>query len=271
MGKKEKHRQDLDSLIEAAVEAGRADPLTSYLVANSNLPGRRANLELAAAFGDSVEARINGENESLWQLCSGLTRISADEAPVNSPREFLPFCGTIGMGAIGAISAEFYDKALTDLRFLANDPRWRMREAVRFGLQRLLAERPEDTLRRLEEWATPGSPLEMRAAAASVAEPSILENEEIAVASLHLHDRIFGRILGWAGRKSETFGVLRKGLGYTLSVVVAAIPEEGFEFMERLVASRDPDVLWIVKQNLKKRRLAGKHPDAVDAIQQLLD
>jgi hypothetical protein len=200
-----------------------------------------------------------------------MTKISPGEAPVNAPEEFLPFCGAIGIGALGSISAEFYDKAVAELRMLANDPRWRMREAVRFGLHRLLARRTKDTLRRLEEWASGGSLLEMRAAAAGVAEPSILENREFAVASLHIHHAVFERVLGVEDRKDESFTVLRKALGYTLSVVVHAIPEEGFGFMEQLIASNDPDVVWIVKQNVKKKRLVGKYPHQVGATQQLLD
>jgi hypothetical protein len=199
-----------------------------------------------------------------------LSKISPEEAPVNSPEEFLPFCGTIGIGAIGSISTQFSDRALTELRTLANDPRWRMREAVRFGLHRLLTRRPADTVRKLEEWASKGSLLEMRAAAAGVAEPSLLEDEEIAARALDIQDTILGRVTGVDDRRDERFRVLRKGLGYTLSVVVNAIPEEGFALLERLTSSGNPDILWIVKQNLKKKRLTGNHPAAVDSVRQLL-
>lgn len=272
MGKKEQHSQELSSIIDGFVADGKPERLVDYMLSNSNLPGRRANLELAEAFGDVIERHVDvrGGNARLWQLCSGLTKISVDEAPVNTPEEFLPFCGAIGIGAIGSIAPEFYDEAVMELRTLAHDPRWRMREAVCFGVQRLLAKRSTDTLGKLEEWAIGGSLLEMRAAAAGVAEPSILENEGVAVAAFQIHGVIFKRILGVEDRKTESFRVLRKALGYTLSVVVCAIPEEGFGFMEQLIASQEPDVLWIVKQNIKKKRLAGNYPREVEAIQQLL-
>jgi len=48
---------------------------------------------------------------------------------------------------------------------------------------------------------------------------------------------------------------LRKGLGYCWSVAVAAFPEEGRKTMERWFASDDKDVIWIMKENLKKERL----------------
>ena len=63
---------------------------------------------------------------------------------------------------------------------------------------------------------------------------------------------------------------MRKGLGYTLSVVVCAIPKEGFALMQRLVSLQDADILWIIKQNLKKNRLIKNFPDHIDAITELL-
>lgn len=270
MGKKSQHQQDLHSPMDEFLNAGRTSALMAYLVSNSSLPGRRANLELADAFGDVMEGCADDQTVRLWRLCVAMTKISPDQAPVNAPEEFLPFCGAIGIGALGSVFAGFYEKALDELRMLANDPRWRMREAVRFGLHRLLARRPADTVRKLEEWASKGSLLEMRAAAAGVADPSILEDRDIALRALHIHETIFGRVPGVDDRREESFRVLRKGLGYTLSVVVHAIPEEGFALMERLTSSPDPDILWIVKQNLRKKRLTGNHPAAVDSVRQLL-
>jgi hypothetical protein len=272
MGKKELHSQELSSLVDGFIGDGRPERLIGYMLSNSNLPGRRANLELAEAFGDVIEEHVDvdGETARLWQFCSGLAEISVDEAPVNTSNEFLPFCGAIGIGAIGSISPAFYEEAVLELRTLAHDPRWRMREAVRFGVQRLLAKRCTDTLRRLAEWVIGGSLLEMRAAAAGVADPCLLENEEVAVAALQIHGAVFERIAGVEDRRAESFKVLRKALSYTLSVVVRAIPKEGFSFMERLVASQDRDVLWIVKQNIRKNRIAGNYPGEVESIQQLL-
>lgn len=270
VGKREQYQRDLDDLIDEFLDVGSTSQLIRYLLSSSNLPGSRANLELADAFGNVIEKRVNGESGRLWRLCVALSKISPDGAPVNSPEEFLPFCGTIGIGATGSISTQFYDRAVTELRTLANDPRWRMREAVCFGLHRLLARRPGDTVRELEEWASKGSLLEMRAAAAGVAEPSVLEDRETASRALRIHDTILGRIPAVNDRRDDGFRILRKGLGYTLSVVVHAIPAEGFAFMKRLTSSPDRDILWIVKQNLKKKRLSGNHPAAVDSVRQLL-
>jgi hypothetical protein len=270
VSKKENHKQDLIGLFDEFVEIGDAERLMGYIVSNSNLPGRRANLELAEAFADVVEGYSEKEDERLWELCIGMTEILADQAPVNDPKEFIPFCGAIGIGAIGSIAPEFFEKALTTLKALASDPRWRMRESVCFGLQRLMAKRSRDTLKEFEGWISDGDLLEMRAAAATVAEPAILKDKETAISALQLHRKIITQVLEVKERKSEGFRILRKALGYTLSVVVRAIPKEGFEFVAQLVDSQDSDVLWIVKENLKKNRLVKNFPEQVESMKKSL-
>lgn len=270
MGNRAEHQNDLNGLFDAYLQNGNQDALTEYLLGNSNLPGRRGNIELAAAFGDSIEARQRGHFGRLWEYCSRLVNFSINEAPVNTAMEFLPFCGTVGVGTIGSVVTDYYDQAMLELERLANDPRWRTREAVCFGLLRLLTRRATDTLQVLQAWAKRGSLLERRAAAAGVAEPQLLKNEPFAVDSLRIHEIIFQRFPETEDRRGEDFRVLRKGLAFTLSVVVSAIPEIGFDFMGQLTADNDPDIDWILKQNLKKNRLLRYFPKEVAEIQQLL-
>jgi hypothetical protein len=132
------------------------------------------------------------------------------------------------------------------------------------ALQRLTATHRQEVLNALEQWATEGSLLQMRAAAAGVAEPALLKDSATARAALELHETILERVSELDNRKSDEFRALRKGLGYTLSIVVRALPEEGFAFMHQLAATQDKDVLWIVKQNLKKNRLVKNHPIQVE-------
>ena len=61
-----------------------------YLLKNSGLPGRRGNIELGQAFaleGDRVDFERYLEYKP-------------DIAPVNSPGEFLAFCGVLGYGRL---------------------------------------------------------------------------------------------------------------------------------------------------------------------------
>ena len=61
--------------------------------------------------------------------------------------------------------------------------------------------------------------------------------------------------------------VLRKALGYCWSVAVAALPGPGFDRLARWAASDDPDVRWVVRENLKKARLTRADAGRVAALQ----
>lgn len=88
----------------------------------------------------------------------------------------------------------------------------------------------------LAGWAAAGDPLEMRAVAAAVAEPALLKDRTFAEAALGLQRQVVYRAVQIPDRRSDSFRALRKGLGYTLSVVVQAIPEEGFDLLAELAA-----------------------------------
>lgn len=272
MSKKDDYKHALAALFDDFLKSGSEDRIRAYLITNSNLPGRRANLELAAAFADVAAEFVTSEPERLWRFCRALAEISPDMAPVNNPAEFLPFCGTCALGAIGAVSSAFFQDALSRLHELATDPRWRVREAVAMGIQRLLEKQSRKTLKELETWIVSDNWLAMRAVAAGVAEPLVLSNAQTAREALTLHKKIFDRILRSNERKSETFKVLRKGLSYTVSVVVAAIPADGLAYLQQLIRihSHDPDILWILKNNLKKNRLIKNFPDDVTTLNKLI-
>ena len=128
MNKREGYRQELSPLFKSFFRTGDPDALTAHLVAHSNLPGPRGNLELAYAFADAMAGYGDEGSERLWTLCLNMTAISPSEAPVNDPREFVPFCGTVGLGALSAPRAQYVEPSLRALHALANDTRWRMRD-----------------------------------------------------------------------------------------------------------------------------------------------
>lgn len=219
----------------------------SYLLEHSGLPGPRGNIELARAaaeVGSSAELRR-------W------ASLDSDVAPTGSADEFLAFCGVVGLGRL---LAEGNGKALADLRRHANDPRWRVREAVAMALQRWGSVEFEPLAAAMAEWAS-GSWLERRAAAAALCEPELLTDAGRVKAVLAVLDEATAGVASArpAERTSEELKALRKGLGYCWSVAVAAAPEVGrpaFEaLVERAAASGDRDLLWIARENLRKRRL----------------
>jgi hypothetical protein len=227
----------------AALPAADWEP---YLLANSNLPGPRGNLELAQVIADlGTEAQLRR-----W------ANLGPDVAPENTPGCFLAFCGVVGLGAVMARQdrPSGFAETLKVLRDLASDPRWRIREAVAMALQRWGDADMAALLAAMAEWAR-GNPWEQRAAAAALCEPRLLKLPEHAAAVLDILDRITTSIAQVADRKSDAFKTLRQGLGYCWSVAVAALPETGKPLMEKWLASADPDIRWIMRENLKKNRL----------------
>jgi hypothetical protein len=269
MSRKESYKQPLTALIKEFLKTGNEEKLTKYLISNSNLPGPRGNLELAEVFADVVEYYAVSNPEKLWNLCTKLTQFSLIEAPVNNPKEFLVFCGARGIGVLGA-SSPFFQKAMSRLKELANDPRWRTREGVAMAIQSMIEKQLQTTLQELESWIETGNWFVMRAVAAGVAEPALLKDKQTAKSALELHKKIFAKIASARERKSDEFKTLKQGLGYSLSVVVCAIPREGFEYMHQLVDTQNSDILWVVKENLKKNRLIKNFPEEVASIKKIL-
>jgi hypothetical protein len=213
----------------------------AYLRQESGLPGPRGNIELGQAVAEEGDL-------AFFQRCLEYT---PERAPVNSPDEFLAFCGILGLGRLLAQGQTQY---LPTLRACACDPRWRSREAVAMALQRLGDVDMPSLISEMRIWAL-GSPLEQRAAAAALCEPRLLKDPDNARAVLKILDKITASIPGLRNRRAEDFQALRKGLAYCWSVAVAALPEEGKPRMERWLREPDADIRWIMKENLKKNRL----------------
>ncbi|MFX0173604.1 MAG: hypothetical protein ACFE9L_17070 [Candidatus Hodarchaeota archaeon] len=270
MGKKENHKRDLYALFVRFIEEGDEEQLFNYLIANSNLPGRRANLEMAAAFTEVIQESFINKLSLIWNFCLKSINISEDKAPTNNPMEIIPFCGTWGLGVLGSISEVHFQETVSLLQELANDSRWRMREAVAFGIQKMLEQYPQIMIQELKKWINRDNWLEMRAIVAGVAHPKFLLEYENAKSALELHKLIFEKIKTANDRRSEDFKTLRKGLSYTLSVVICNIPEEGFQELNTLIKTKDHDLLWILKNNLKKKRLTNAFPSKVKVLTKLI-
>lgn len=270
MGKREKYHIELSKVIRNFLDIDDTRLITDYFINNSHLPGRRANLELANAFADISTEFKEEISKKLWDLCLFFISFTSDKAPTNNPKEFLPFCGTWAIGAIGASSPEYYHESLIILKAKSDDQRWRMREAVAFGLQKLLMKHPYKTLTELKGWIEDVNWLTMRAIAAGVAHPSVLINSKISEIALELHELIFSKIISCDDFSSEEFKILKKGLSYTLGVIVQANPGEGFKFLNDYIITEHKQIQMIIKENLKKNRLIKNFPREVASIRQKL-
>ncbi len=212
-----------------------------YLLQESGLPGPRGNLELAQVVADEGDAA----------LFERYLTYTADLAPVNSPCEFLAFCGVVGLGRL---LAEGQLIRLDAIRGCASDRRWRMREGVAMALQRLGEVNMDLLIQYMKAWSA-GSLLEQRAAAAALCEPRLLGQPDHARRVLDILDKITANLRDYPDRKHEDFQALRKGLGYCWSVAIVAAPEYGKPLMEKWLSDPDKDVRWTMHENLKKNRL----------------
>ncbi len=220
------------------------------MLSESNLPGPRANLELLA-----VTADMGTEEQFLgWIDCP------PERADTNDPRTFLVCCGAVGLGRL---VGEGEEQHLPTLRRLANDPRWRVREGVAMGLQRWGLRDIPRLLGEMRAWSK-GSRCEQRAVVAGLCEPVLLKERDAALQVLEILDAITTGLAAAEDRKSEGFIALRKALGYGWSVAIVAAPEQGKRRLERWMESPDPDVAWVVRENLKKNCLVKMDAEWVE-------
>jgi hypothetical protein len=252
---------------------GTLQQLRTLLEENSGLPGPRANLELACSFAAAV-ARMHLE-EWQWDFLLEAARTSPTKAPVNTPEVYVPLCALLALGALygTGLPRPRRRAALSAIKAAASDSRWRLREAAAMALQ-LIGEQDLEALRSIViDWLPGASALEMRAVAAGLAHPPILSNEEFAGFCLETARGILSSIsrMDAKSRKQESFKVLRQGMGYALSVFVSKRPGEGFTLMRKSAAVRDADIAWIVRENLKKKRLTEHFAKDVEQVALILE
>lgn len=226
-----------------SILAGISDPeaIKDYLLAHSGLPGPRSNLELAHIAAEIVPSSIY----SPW------LELSPVEVPENTPQVFLVI---IAVMALGKKITRGESEGFICLRKFATDPRWRVREAVAMALQYIGRKNWELLLEELNQWIG-DDPLEMRAIAAGLCEPDLLLNKHHAHQVLDFLQKITDRFITIPDRKTDAVRTLRQGLGYCWSVAIVADPAYGKPLFETLTTSPDPDVKWIVRENLKKNRM----------------
>ena len=156
---------ELVELLDESLRSGDDGALRSFLLANSGLPGPRANLELIDAFASAAATVVRGDDARDGALEAMLDRwadLGADDAPGGEPAVMLPCAAVAAYGAVGAARPEWIDDELGKLRRAASDVRWRIREIVAQALQRLLAADWRRVYRVLVGWAADDDPLLVR-------------------------------------------------------------------------------------------------------------
>lgn len=219
-----------------------------FLKKHSHLPGPRANNDLAQAF-----AHIG----TLMDF-KKLIRLEPEEAPENTPEEFLTYCGVLGYGQYLASN---HDRGLlNELKQRANDPRERIRKAVIMALQNIGKKNISRLLKYAKSWSE-GTYLEQWAAVVALCEPEFLKTQEASRMALDLLDWVTATIVQHDNdQQNDGYRLLKQGLSSGWSVAVAALPEKGKPMMERWMKENHPVVNQIMSENLKKKRLSALAP-----------
>src|SRR5947208_5033126 len=261
--------ETLSSLVARAFTGNRR-PLEYYLRDQSRLPGTRANLELVNSLSNLLVAIVPEQPEQVWMLVHYLVQ---DEKTVerNTPDEFVVLCGVVAFGACASVRSEWHAEVFEMMKHFACNKSWRVREGAVMALQRLLPVIPQDPIDFLLELATRGNCFQQRASIAAIAEPALLQDQLIIDAALAIQQYVLKRFheLPTTVRRREDVRALRQSLGYTLSVVTAATPEKGFALTRDCAKWNETDINWMLRENLKKKRLA-KFVEHTEKVSKLL-
>lgn len=205
-----------------------------FLTARSGLPGPRANLTLV----DAV-ARIADP--------------PAIDALLRDGGEYPMMCAAAAIARHAAAPA-----SAAQARTLATDEQWRVREGVVIGLQLLGDESPDALIEIVHAWADDPDLYVQRVATAAICEPRLLRTRAAAATAIDICRRATQHLTGLPReRRAEPAARnLRQALGYCWSIAVAADPIPGLAAFREL-STDDPDVAWIVKENLRKKRLSS--------------
>jgi hypothetical protein len=213
-----------------------------HLLKNSGLPGPRGNLTLLYSFIGN--ANDEGINECLSYYRDDLH---------DSPEEFVVMCGVAGLCVRNGNDVK---KSLELVRPYASHSSWRIREAVAIGIQEISVNRTGEVVKLLGKWAE-GNGFEKRAVVAALCEPKLLKDRSEILSVLKLLEKITLDFKGNAGKLSDNETSLKKTLGYGWSVAIAALPEDGKKYFESMASVDNRHIKWILKENLKKKRLSA--------------
>ncbi len=211
-----------------------------HLLKNSGLPGPRGNLELLYSFSK------NATKEEIDECLSYYKDNLHD-----SPEEFVVMCGIVGYCIRNKDNIQ---NALNVIRQFATHSSWRIREAVAIGIQEITENHTNEIMNTLEKWAN-GNDLEKRAVVAALCEPKLLKEKSFIIKIFDILTKITMSFDKIEGKLTESQNSLRKTLGYGWSVAIASLPYEGKEAFESIARCSNKHIKWIVRENLKKKRL----------------
>jgi hypothetical protein len=257
-----------DALLAALKDAlaGRPQKLHAQLEILSGLPGTRVNTALASAFATEC-ARAGAPAD---RVAFEMARLAPDVAPGGSPREFLPVCGVLALAARAALEPELRAEVLAHLHDAAEDPRFRVRDAVPPALARIGEKLPDALAADVATW-TDGYH-QAAAVLLALSDPRWLSALKDQAAVLARLDEAFAlardaprSAVRWPGWKA-----LADALGTAPGAVAARFGVPVFDLLASWAKVEMPELREAIEKNLRSKALAGRHGAEIERVRAAL-
>jgi hypothetical protein len=250
----------------AAAIGGDKDPLYKQLARLSGLPGTRPNLPFAERFGHVVASQGKSADAFIIELAN----LDANQAPGDTAWEFLPVCGVYALAARAAKDDKAYKKFLVRLHALADDPRFRVRDAVVAALVHLGTIRKVQLVDDVHPWMD-GYHHAAAVVLAIAHEPFLHALSSYASVEARLEDAFM--LLENAPRAAARYPGhkhLAFAMRHTPRLAAARFGVPVFDQLARWTRTKDPDLRAIIEANLTGTRLVGRHSGEIELVKAAL-
>ncbi len=245
--------EDLAIRLPRAV-AGDTAPLFQLLASNGGLPGVRVNARMVDAFARACASR----GAAAERLVATMAGLDAQQAPGASDREILPICAVAALGARAAADASTTEYALTVLHGLADDLRFRVREAVPTALARIGGSPGAVLVGQLDGWMD--GLFSATAVVLALASPQWLDTLKDFDGALMRLDEAW-RLATDAPRSAARypgFKALLEALSSSPGVFAARFRTPVFDMMVRWAATCEPPMRDVLEANLGGSKMSGR-------------
>lgn len=250
----------------ALLRAKKLDALCTELRKRSGLPGVRANLRLAEAFGEECAAI----GPSIDPMLREMLDLSPDFAPGDTDWEFVPMCAVYGIGARAYKDPKARKLVLPILYDAADDLRYRVRDAVAQVLANIGSLDGDTWVHELSMF-TDGYVYAV-AVLKALAEDRFLNEIHDAEAACERLDECF-TLAREAPRSAERYPGMKAlidALGKTPGIVAIRFGTPVFDRMKKWSTVKEPMLREAIEKNLVGTRMEGRFRDEIRAVRAAL-
>jgi hypothetical protein len=256
----------LGQSLELAI-GGHREALVSLLARGSRLPGIQANDALADSFAQACRA-LGARAD---RVALDLAHLSADEAPGASALEFLPVCGVVALGARAAVDKSVRRRFVAELHARADDPRFRVRDAVVTALARVGGGAGDELVEDVAAWMD--GYFHAAAVLRGLAREEWLGTLHSAPPAIARLDEAFELALGAprAAARYPGHKALIEALHRTPGLIALRFGVPVFDMVLRWAGVKDPVMREVPAAFVDYPKLAGRFGPDLDRVRHALD